>query len=147
MVKENIKLRGYQSEIVNKVIDLAPRCPNCRKKNYNHKNNGRKKYRNFQQKKYICKECGTEFRSPLYRQIKKIFNMTSLKCPKCTNKNNFSFFKDGALWKLTCESCGHVRFFTPFTATNNTEKKTESKDKKPSTKKDGNNGRLDSYMS
>lgn len=132
---------------VDYVMKLRPPCPNCG--SYDLQENGSKRFHNMFQKKYKCKnkKCRTQFRSPLIRQIKKIHKLSSERCPKCGKTNCYTFSNNGTIRELTCESCGHVRFFTPFTATNNTEKKTESKDKKPSPKKDGNNGRLDSYMS
>jgi DNA-directed RNA polymerase subunit RPC12/RpoP len=132
---------------VDHVLKLRPPCPNCGF--YDLIDNGSEEFNGILQKKYICKnkKCRTQFRSPLIRQIKKIHELSSERCPKCGKTNCYTFSNNGTIWELTCESCSHVRFFTPFTSTNSAEKKSESKDKKPSPKKDGNNGRLDSYMS
>jgi DNA invertase Pin-like site-specific DNA recombinase/DNA-directed RNA polymerase subunit RPC12/RpoP len=117
-------IETYSLPDVEDVIKLRPPCPNCG--SYISQDNGTSVVDNFIQKKYICTQCDTVFRSPLVREIKKIHDLNSLPCPNCRSKKNFSYSHEGAkIWILKCTKCGFVQYFSEFSdiVTKNKEKK------------------------
>ncbi len=118
---------------INNVVEVKyyrPPCPECN--SFEYQENGSDKVANYNQKKYKCKKCKKEFRSPPYRIIKKIHDLASELCINCGVKNNFTFInEDSYIWKLICNNCDYVRFFCEFKDISVEEKK----EKKPVHKK------------
>ncbi|MCK4827838.1 recombinase family protein, partial [bacterium] len=126
----------YGLEPVLDVMDLKAACPNCgwilKEKN------GKEKTKDLFQRKYICKNCRTEFRFPLVRQIKKIEKLVSMPCRKCNAKANFTLLSDDSdFWQLKCDNCNHVILLHEFLG--------KSDSKNSSNEKKGNKGEEDRH--
>jgi predicted RNA-binding Zn-ribbon protein involved in translation (DUF1610 family) len=105
-------IEEYGLAPVQAVCNLKAPCPKCG--GIEIQNNG-KEPKDWLQRKYICKDCGNEYRFPLSKHIKKIEKLVAQPCPKCGTTNQFALINDGStLWQLRCKSCGFITFLHQY---------------------------------
>lgn len=133
-------IEQYGLEPVFNVLNLSPPCPKCG--SFDLQNNG-KGQKNKLQKKFICKKCKTQFRSPLYKQIKRIEKAVATVCRDCGKNNEFTIIQDGSFLELKCNNCRWSVLYKEFSDKHQTINQFSSKKtRRKSRKKNSNNSNL-----
>ena len=100
-------IEEYGMENIIEILNLKPTCPKCN--SYNVQRNGKEK----NQLKFICKECGHQFRIPSKKQTKKLKEKIWLTCPRCNSKN-MGIIRHDSFFELKCMDCGHSEMYERF---------------------------------
>lgn len=122
----------YGTEPTVEIFDLKPPCRKCG--SYHTQKNGKGEgLNNRPQIKYICKDCGHQFRFPAKKQVKKIRELTSSRCRNCGSTSLIVEEDASGFWELICKKCAYIIPLHEYVdrhrveLRNNNEKKAESK--------------------
>jgi DNA invertase Pin-like site-specific DNA recombinase/DNA-directed RNA polymerase subunit RPC12/RpoP len=119
---------------LNHFQNLKVHCPNCDSPIL--QSNGKEVIIGSLALKYICCKCGHHFRFPSGKQLKRVRNLSPLRCPKCGIADHFERDEKSNPTKsiiFKCLECGysfsHISSFFPYTK-NITSKEIASKNLK-----------------
>lgn len=101
-------IEEYGVDMVLSTLNLKVSCPKC--DDTGLKENGNEIVGGGLVKKYICGNCGHQFRFPSAKQLKKFRELNSRRCMKCGAADKFTFEQNEGLWKVTCRECGFIVF-------------------------------------
>ncbi len=101
-------IEEYGADMVLNLFNLKVSCSKC--DSINLKENGSEVIGGALVKKYICRECGYQFRFPAAKRLKEIKKLNPRRCMRCGTADRFIIKQNKGLWELMCQDCGYIVF-------------------------------------